>query len=381
MSSLSQQATVSHSEVITALDGFKALEQEWQTLLDAIPDAYLNLDHAWLRLWLETFEEQPLVVLVRDESGRLVGAAPFKLNHSRTGLLRKRLRQVQFIGTDPTVYERMRILIHPEADRENVLREIAAKLLLVRNQWDIIDLRFCDQSEQLSILATCLAVAGVSVSSFPAMSIPYMRLPATCAEYEERFRKKGFKKDLKRVHNHLGRDFPEQPLQVEAISPSSQGDTYLADFYDRHSKYWAQRGLKSDFQRYSNLGAFYRSVYNHFGQASHPGKGFKFSRLFIGDITLGYQFVLIYRNTHVGHIVNFDDAYKKYRPGVLHFEKMILEAIEHGAGIFEFGRGDESYKSQWADDVIPLYSQMYFKNGWPRLLFALDEWLKTLLKR
>ncbi len=138
--------------LVQTLADFERLSELWPAFLDRIGEERLSLSFEWLRLWMRFFPSQWLVILVHDGEGNWMGAAPFKIARGRTGLTNRLMRSVQFIGTDPTVYESMEIVVAPEADDVAVIHAVAGILIKHRTRWDILDLQFTSRPEQLSQL-------------------------------------------------------------------------------------------------------------------------------------------------------------------------------------------------------------------------------------
>lgn len=369
------------SRVVTTMAEFEALADEWALLLANADETNINMDYVWLKSWLELFPCQLFVVLVQNAEGKLVGAAPFKISKSPRGLARKLLRQLQFIGSEPDVYEWMKLVIVPTEDNEAVIREIARQCLAASHLWDTVDLRFCADETQLERLSHYLAPSTFAGDVTTSTAVLYLQLPETIEAYEEASRKRGYKRDLKRVHNHLKRDFPEHSLQLDFIPPSPQAREMMENFCRQHIAYWAGRGSNSDFKRFPNLMEFYLTLHNRFNPAGEAYGRAQFSILRIGNIPLGYQVVFVQKDSFIGHLVTYNAAYRKYRPGILHFEALIHHAIQSGAHWFEFGRGDESYKTQWTQETRPLWSLLIHKSRWTACLWHLDDILKKLLKK
>jgi len=51
----------------------------------------------------------------------------------------------------------------------------------------------------------------------------------------------------------------------------------------------------------------------------------------------------------------FQPAWARFSPGSLILEFAVSEAIRHGATVFDFLRGDESYKAEWGARFEPSY--------------------------
>src|SRR6266849_2732849 len=97
-------ASMTEREISVIRDpaGLAALDGQWDDLLARSGSDTVFLTWDWLRTWYEVYgaEVEPCVVLVR-EHGRLVAAAPLKIEERRRYGLR--VRQLEYIGTGRAV--------------------------------------------------------------------------------------------------------------------------------------------------------------------------------------------------------------------------------------------------------------------------------------
>jgi CelD/BcsL family acetyltransferase involved in cellulose biosynthesis len=368
--------------VIREVESFRTLQAEWDTLLGITGEANMSLEHRWLLSWLENFSPSQLcVILVKDSQGNLVGAAPLKISRSPSGAARRLLRQLQFIGSDPCVYDWTKILIHPGANETEVLSEVARQILGMSSEWDVLDLRFCSDLRQLEKLSGFLSPACHELTVTPTMSMPFLKLPRPAEGYEALKPARKFVKDLQRVRNGLERDFPGLPLALVFVDGSPQNAAVLDEFFDDHIAYWASRGSRSDLQRFPKLRQFYQSIFSKDPSVTEVDGHVIFSMLKLGDEILSTHFGFFKGNGYLGHLSTYNAAYKKYRPGVLHMDALIRRMIDREAQRFDFGRGDESYKSSWAQSTMPLFQLIAFSNPWSAFQWRLDDHLKQWFAR
>ena len=201
---------------------------------------------------------------MKDAHGQWVGAAPLKISKSKNGLSHRLLRQVQFIGTQPTVFDWMKFAISPAASLERVIEAIAA--VLRQSKWDVLDLQFHPDESQLRQLERCLQPNGKASGIQETTPIPYLKLPATETEYEK-VRRKKTRLEVNRHCNRFSKEFGS-PLQLEFQPATEASDAILTRFFAGHIKYWAEKKHKSDFQRFPKLFHFYKDMqHQHFMRA------------------------------------------------------------------------------------------------------------------
>ncbi len=369
------------ASVVESFEAFNALQSEWESLFDAAGEVSINLDFGWLNAWLRNFASGRLsVITVRNKAGQLVGAAPFKISRPRSGLGRRALRHLQFIGTEPCLYDEMKILIHPEADRESVLREMAHQMLRHRGKWDVIDLRHCSDATQLQTLMALLKPAAVGGNIRKSVASPFCRLPDRLEDYAKKQAKN--RRKLRHYENRLKRDFPGATLTLRQFEDSREIAAHLDRMAARHIEYWAERGVASNFARYPRMTAFYRELLDAYPASGKNGRVcVHFSALMLDDEVMSYDIGLGQRNGYLSQMPCYMEKFNRYSPGFTLFEKIIDQIILRGETHFYLGRGEEDYKNQWCDEAMALHNLLLFGSRFASVVWRGDETLKKLLGR
>jgi CelD/BcsL family acetyltransferase involved in cellulose biosynthesis len=362
--------------VISSVERFDAMRDVWNDFLKQAGVHNLCMFHGWLMTWLRHFQpEQLFIVIVKDDEGRWVGAAPLKISTSKTGLTHRMLRHVQFIGTHPTVFDWMTFAILPGADRQVVMDVVARTLQ--KAKWDVLDLMYTLEHDLLERFCHSLGKAEPAQVIQETTPIPYLRLPATEAEYEPTRRKKT-RLEVNRHCNRFAKEFGN-PLRLEFQPATEASDAILTRFFAGHIKYWAEKGFKSDFQRFPNLFQFYKDMLAYSQQQvveSEPR--LLFSVLKMDDYQLSYHLGFWQGNGYLSHITHFNQGFKGYSPGTIHMDKLVFDTIRRGGVEFEFGRGDEPYKKMWTQEKKPLWNMRIFRNPVSQAIWNIDILLKKM---
>jgi CelD/BcsL family acetyltransferase involved in cellulose biosynthesis len=377
------------SSVIRTLEQFKALAPEWNALLHACGETNIALTHDWISLWLETFSYQQLfVVLIRDSAGLLVAAAPLLVARNASGFFCRSLRRLQFIGSSPEVYDWMQILVHPSVKSALMLEQISDKILRHRSRWDVLDLRYFKDMSQAESLFSHLHAAMQQLQMSQPMSIPYIELADEWADYLAHTLKRKARSDLKRIHNHIQHDFEGSRPELVIHLPGPASDERLQSFLKAHQAYWRSRGCRTEYTRHQKLLGFFLTVYKHFSadqrnQSSEPTGTpvFEFSTLELGGQPVSYHFDIQSAQGCMGYLSCYEQQAKKYRPGILHIEALIERTHQLGGRRFEFGRGDEHYKNQWAIQKTPLWNLLGFRSPLSQWAWRLDQQLHKAYQR
>lgn len=365
-------------EIIDNPADFARMATEWNNLLARAGLGNLSLRHEWLNAWIRFFPAKLLIILVRNDSGRLIGGAPLEIRRITRGVCQRGLRSLQFLGTELALYDWIKIPVDADESQFKVLQAIASALLQERKHWDQLDLQCFADKEQAEMLAKMLRARTFFQQTEQIGSMPYMSLPAEVEYYEDRQRKKRLTQDLRRNCNRLKAEREMAPTLEYAI-PSPETEAWLEDFFNQHVDYWQLRGKKSKFTLYPQLKNFYKEVFNAtWSNHQQAEPSLVFSILRGGDANLSYHLGFFQDNSYFYYIGCYNQAYKKYRPGILHLDALIRDMIRQKKTRFDFGRGEESYKELWSQDKHLLWSVRGFKNPVGYALWKIDDALKRL---
>jgi CelD/BcsL family acetyltransferase involved in cellulose biosynthesis len=372
--------------IVQSLDTFQSLRDDWDALTETSDCRNMNLQHTWLTTWLEHFPKRPLfIVIVRNASGELVGAAPLIINVNVAGVTRRWLRHLAFVGTDPTVYDSMQFLVSRNEDAELVLSSIAEAVLQNDALWDVLDFRFLSDVTQLEVIRAHMSKKGAKKGVIlddilPEMSMPCFELPESVPTYQLQ-KKKSLRGTLNTSRNRLKREFPGEEVQFKIHEASTETDALMERFFERHIYYWQSNGVRSDFKKFPALKAFYKDIVRHYPNNTDSNYKAQFTTLSVGDKLMSVRFVFWQNGIHLDHICNYMDGFQPFSPGLMHVEAMIEQSIGMGGQLYQFGRGDETYKARWANKTVSLYGLMAYKNRWAYIQEHGDMWLKKLMRK
>jgi CelD/BcsL family acetyltransferase involved in cellulose biosynthesis len=363
--------------IIRSLAEFLPLKCEWDAFLETANVENLCLTHAWLTQWLQLFPAQELLIIIlQDQRDNWLAVAPLKISLGKQGFACKRLRHLQFIGTQPNVYDWMEIVIAPGQDQMAVLNTMAK--VIRENRWDVLDLLFMRDRSQAEALAQALHPGQAQTAIDSETVMPCLPLPGSVEDYESTRHKKT-RLEVNRHCNRFEKTMGSRPLLAFHTEPQASA-AILKEFVDNHIEYWASRGQKSDFSRFPKLISFYRNL---LGEAcrvrGQNAPRLLLSTLKVNDITLSYQLGFWQGSSYLSHLTNFNQSFRSYSPGTLHMDALVFHAVEAGAKEFNFGRGDEAYKHLWTREKRPLWNLRLFRHPVAKALWALDCFLKKCL--
>lgn len=370
---------VHRCRVISTLQEFRTLQPQWDVFLKKAGIQNFSMTHGFLTRWLEHFPPDRLLVLIaEDEHGSWTGIAPLQVNRGRRGVSHRLLRHIQWIGTQPTVYDWMKLAIHPEASETAVIQAMARQLL--KESWDVLDLEFGLDQEQLHLFCEALQLQPAETALWQCSAMPYLELPDNAVVYDKMRRKKT-RMDTNRLCNLIKRSF-DVPLQIEFHHLTPKSEKIIDRFIETHIQYWASRGSKSDFKRFPRLSGFYKALLadaRHLQDEQAPH--LLFNILTLGGEALSYHFDIWQGDSYLTHINSYNPEFGKFSPGKLHMDRLVFEALELKSSEFSFGRGDEPYKRMWTKEKKALWQLRLFRTPVVEQIWKIDPLLKKLLKK
>ena len=226
-------------EVITTIEGLRALEPEWREL-EARAGLELPFQGAiWARHWWTSFAEKRFglrdslqIRAVRDGTGgRLLAVAPMMLT-DRPAIGPLRIRILQFFGADPNITELRGMLCEPAREAE-VWAALTADLRALSHAWDWI--------QWGSVLAGSegeQAIArGAGIEWGPQVPNYVLRLAPTWDEFKAGL-SRNIKESLRKCYNAPKRDGHTFEFTV-ARTPAEVAEA-LPDFLRLHALRSAQ---------------------------------------------------------------------------------------------------------------------------------------------
>lgn len=353
---------------IATAEDLRPLEAEWDGFLSDSTADTLFLTFDWLSAWWESFGEgRDLRILVvrREEDGLLVGAAPLVLGRGRwLGLLP--MREMSLIGAGIAAADHLDFPLRRgfEAVAGRALWE---RLSADRSDWDVLRLDgFSDTSPMLGVF-------GETARFFSTNTCRFMSLPETWEAYlqtlpSKRRRRIGWRR------RRLEKEFPDA-VQFRTVTAPGDLDGAMDSLFRLHQEVQTGRGNPGSFAG-DTMRDFHRAVARRLLKAG---------RLRLHLITVdGEDIAAIYCFRHGDALsfysTGFAGAWDRHNPGRQVMAFSMESAIDEGAGVYDFLRGDESYKEAFEGEArLDLNLRVALRPG-ARLLLAL-EWLYKALRR
>lgn len=88
-----------------------------------------------------------------------------------------------------------------------------------------------------------------------------------------------------------------------------------------------------------------------------------FSEMRLDDVPISWELGFRCRSNAYSYMPAYKEEYAKYSPGKVHLSSLIEDSFESGLQVFDFMRGSEEYKGEWADSKAFLYRYQHAKEG------------------
>ena len=337
-------------EWISTTEEFEQLGAEWMELFEraGCENAFLSFD--WMFTWWKHWAKgrRLAIITVRNACGNLVGLAPFYVTRSFPDGLNQ--RRVSFLADNHTGSDYLNILTEPDCE-EAAVEAIVQTLAIHHSKWDYIELRDAEDSPLFERLSARLEQGGLTAHRAPASVCHHVPLPAS------------FEKYLAGISANLRCNFRRRSRAIQSdghfefgsLSSAEDLERHFPDLLRLHGMRFQQRGCPSAFLE-PGVPAFHLDVVKRLAARG-------WARLFL--IRVNGEIVAILYGFSMGKTFQFYQCgmhtdWLKNGVGQLMIGYSIQEAIRAGHREFDFLRGDESYKTQWAEDFRRTITVRYY---------------------
>jgi len=345
---------------IEGYDGLAQLESEWRELFRCANPENAFLTFGWMSTWWKHFGKGELAVIaVRDASGRLAALAPFYIARTATALGARRLG---FLADTHVGSDYLGILAAP-GSAQPAAAEIARALLAQRKRWDYIELRDTADSPLLEDLIAHLAQSGLHPQKAPGQICYYISLPPQFSQYLSAICI-GPRANFRPRWRNLQRDHQGECVTFAGAEELQQ---HFAVLLRLHRLRFEQRKMASAFLAPA-VPEFHSDVLQQLA-----AEGLARLLLLKAD---GQPVAALYGfsagKTFQFYQSGFDPQWLRHGMGQVIIGKAIENAIAGGHTTFDFLRGGEPYKAQWAQQSRQTVSWRLFDHRYASLAAQLE---------
>jgi CelD/BcsL family acetyltransferase involved in cellulose biosynthesis len=314
--------------------GFDQLSDTWNQLLLAYQEATVHSTFEWLRTWWDHYRgTRKLLILVARSGDQTVGIAPFAIVTSTAvkGLADR--RTIEWLGQGSSDYGDFIVA----EQHEQVMTAFVDHLLEIRSSWDRIDLReIREDSPNLKAFQAAVAAAGLTCDSQESTTCLRAVTDMPWDDYYGQVRAK-FRSDVRRRLAKL-----EQIGAVELVRYSTSDVALWNDLLSVNEKHFDEKS-KQDLTQ--NL-EFLKQVADRLGAKGR----LDISLLKVGSDTAAYNIGFRFEDVVYHWKVGFQPDFYKFAPGRLLIRFLLEKCCEDSTKSFDFMRGAEEYKRNWAFD-------------------------------
>jgi CelD/BcsL family acetyltransferase involved in cellulose biosynthesis len=326
--------------LVTRTTDLSALRDEWSSLFERSESATVFDTFDWIWTWWELIGKRGLgnrlyVVLMRDDSGVLVGIAPF---YSKLRFL-PIVRQLNFLGSGMSDYHD----VLAQSGSEGVVSQILYDHLAHTASWSVADLNQLREGGILRRNAPDVS-AGLVWKDLVQEECPYLSLPDASDGTERwddllKLYSKKMRANVRYYDRALDRIYSVKRHVASSSSEVKQG---LEALFVLHQRRWNQRWLPGVF--YSKSARKF-----HLRAATKLQKNgyLRLHSLQLDDCIEAVLYCFSVKGTTSYYQGGFEPTLAKLSLGSVITGLAIRLACEESSKTFDFLRGDEPYKRRW----------------------------------
>ena len=331
-------------EVIKTIAALRALEFDWRALERSLPRMLPFATFDWSVSWWEHLRanrwgvhDELFTHTIRNASGELLAVAPMMVtSRPRRGPIR--IRQLQFLGSDPNVTEIRGLLVDPASARA-AQRALAEHLLDKTDDWDTLAWSGLPSGEDFH---GDLEQTFTDVEWLAPISDFVLPLPDTWDEFKGRL-SRNIKESIRKCYNAPRRDGLD--LGFEVISNGSRVSGALDDFFRLHSERADLGGTveHNDVFADPRSRAFLIDVCQKFARRG-------LLRIFVTTLdgkTIATRIGFALGDSLYLYYSGFDPEYRRYSVMTRTVAEAIRYAIDEGFTSVNLSTGNDRSKTRW----------------------------------
>jgi CelD/BcsL family acetyltransferase involved in cellulose biosynthesis len=296
---------------------------EWNALAARSVTREVFLTYDFLRCCTPRRGMMPLIIVARKDKA-LAGIAPMMVaDRSVAGMT---LRAVEFLGTPESDYSDF---IYSEAE---VLDALWRRLRVSVAGADGYYLQQIKDSSP-----TCGYLARIAqLDARPCAISLSVRLPNGPAPIEAYLKGRGLRpRTLRRIEK-------EGAVTLDVYDSAASMQANLPVLFDQHTRRWADTPTNSRFNQ-PGSNEMYMEL------AASPQLGSILTVLRLNNAPVASLFGFVYQSKLAVYTIAYDPEYQRFHCGLVCIAKTLQAASERGITSVDFTRGNESYKSFFAD--------------------------------
>lgn len=319
-------------ERISSDSEFRALQGEWDQLVERSSAQTVFLTWEWLSSWWSAYGtgKRLFIFIARGEQGECCGIAPLYLE--RSGMH----RVLRFIG-DGTYDSDYLDFIAAQGQESLVLAGLFEYLQQSRRDWDVLQLNEIPETSLSLDFLRGLNTASRWLLRQEQVPAGVRSLPSTWEEFLQTLKSR-FRTSVRACLRNLD----SWSGAFEVLSAEIDISVWLSELYDLHSGRWSLRQQHGVFAKQSK-----RDFYERMARAFFHRGWLHMTRWRVNGVSLAYQFGFVYAGTY--HLLQegFDTHCIHVSPGVTLRAATIRDLISRGVHTYDFLGGIGRHKTDW----------------------------------
>lgn len=318
--------TAPQIRLLAGFDDPAITASRWEALLRTGDTDTVFLTWHWQRAWWESFGRGKLLLIAAEREGSLVALAPLFADAGMVFFVGSGGSDyLDFIGdtSDPDVLDAM--LSAAQAHTPDFVGFRFYHVLDASRTGDYL------QQAAIRLGLRCFDEGDLPA---PAMDLSGCRQTAMAAT------------EKKSLVRHEKRFLREGPLTVDHLSCGADILPYLERFFAQHIDRWAETPYPSLF-----LDPAQRAFYACLTRTAACTGWLRFTIVQWHARIVAFHFGFCYQGSYLWYKPTFDIHLASRSPGEVLLRQLLLSAIDEEAHTFDFGLGDEAFKSRFATTV------------------------------
>ena len=319
--------------------------------IDGLRPDWVNLEHraaghvfqswAWVSQWHTHIGAaraiEPFIVMASRRGGGLVALLPMGIE------TRGHIRKLVWLGAEHADYKG---LLLDKTFLARMTPRITRSLLEAA----------CRMAPNIDVVQLLEMPATLEDGSHPLLCYPNHLSPmgshsmSLGTDFDTFFKARrgaSSRKKLRQKTRRLAAAHGEARMEIAAST--TQRGRIITALIDQKRSRLAEMGVGDVFAD-GDVRAFYRSM-----AENHPGIC-QLSAYMAGDTITAANWGLVWNGRYYYVLSTMADGdMRAFSPGQLHLTDLIEWSIDNGLSTFDFTAGDEGYKDEWCDTVMPLF--------------------------
>lgn len=313
------------------------LRDDWDALVASSPDASFFESYEWLTTWLECFwaPRRPAFMFLRDDSGRLVGFAPFLADDDGDAWCRRSLA-LPYHSHVPRA-----TIAAAEGRRGDVLDAVIGHAARTRGSAPLVFPRIDRESQLWTAVEGAAGRQGRTVTLWDDVIVPWIKLDGDFDTYLQS-RSAHVRQEMRRKRRKLEK---AGRLEYAVTSTPQECATAMNDIFTVEAKSWKQQEGTS-FPTEAGASAFYTKL----ARLAAERGWLRLYVMYLDGAPIAHVYGVEHRHEYLALKTSYDQEFRDLSPGSVLFEFAVRDAFERGLTAFDMLGVEARWKNDLATD-------------------------------